>query len=222
METLAPTVEKLRERGLGGGEIRGDNGLGYAFLAACGVHRRGRADRVVFLHREWYGTARFDHPSPGTPDVLRKFFPTYSQTYTPTVIPSRNGETIDQLHDRCAYAMSHIIADLDAEVPEPKAVLLCTHAASLIAIGRVLTGNMPEDANAEDFKPFTCGLSKFVRRSGPPEQKEEEEGFERSDSISRDPITRVDWRGGNGVAGGWDCVLNGDCSFLDGGEERGW
>lgn len=34
LETLAPTVEKLEERGLGGGEIRGDNGIGYAFLAA--------------------------------------------------------------------------------------------------------------------------------------------------------------------------------------------
>jgi transcription factor C subunit 7 len=152
--------------------------------------------------------------------LLRKFFPTYSQTYRPTIIPSRNGETIDQLHDRCAYAMSRIIADLEAEEPESKAVLLCTHAASLIAIGRVLTGNMPEDANEEDFKPFTCGLSMFVRRSIPPKQKEERLGVSRSSS--GDATTRVDWRHGNGVAGGWDCVLNGDCSFLDGGEERGW
>ena len=116
--------------------------------------------------------------------------------------------------------MSRIVADLDTETPEPKAVLLCTHAASLIAIGRVLTGHMPEDVNEEDFKPFTCGLSKFVRRSIPPRQREEL--LEKSESSSEDPAADIDWRDGKGVAGGWDCVLNGDCSFLDGGEERGW
>jgi transcription factor C subunit 7 len=25
-----------------------------------------------------------------------------------------------------------------------------------------------------------------------------------------------------GVGGGWECTVNGDCSFLSGGEERGW
>ena len=113
--------------------------------------------------------------------------------------------------------MSRIIADLDAEEAKPKAVLLCTHAASLIAIGRVLTGYMPEDVNEEDFKPFTCGLSQFVRRSFPSER---EEG--RVQTCDGDSIPKIDWRNGRGVGGGWDCVLNGDCSFLDGGEERGW
>jgi len=32
----------------------------------------------------------------------------------------------------------------------------------------------------------------------------------------------LDWRDGRGVQGGWDCVVSGDCSFLSGGEERGW
>ncbi len=170
--------------------------------------------------REWYGTARFDHPSPGTPDMLRKFFPTYSQTYRPSIVPSRNGETIDQLHDRCAYAMTRIVADLDAEATEPKTVLLCTHAASLIAIGRVLTGSMPDDVNEEDFKPFTCGLSKFVRRVAPPQA--EGKHIEIWDSGKGGSMPRIDWKNGKGVGGGWNCVLNGDCSFLDGGEERGW
>ena len=116
--------------------------------------------------------------------------------------------------------MSRIIADLDTEGSEPKAVLLCTHAASLIAIGRALTGKMPEDVNEEDFKPFTCGLSKFVRR--PIQPRQEGEPLEPLESGSRGPATNVDWRDGKGVGGGWDCVLNGDCSFLDGGEERGW
>lgn len=35
-------------------------------------------------------------------------------------------------------------------------------------------------------------------------------------------VPLADWKGGKGVAGGWDCVINGNCNHLDGGEERGW
>lgn len=35
-------------------------------------------------------------------------------------------------------------------------------------------------------------------------------------------VPKADWRAGKGVAGGWDCVINSDCSHLEGGEERGW
>lgn len=81
---------------------------------------------------------------------------------------------------------------------------------------------MPEDVNAEDFRPFTCGISKFVRRgvgsAAAPETGEHEvEKWQLGM-----PIPHVDWEGGKGVANGWDCVMNGDCSHLDGGEERGW
>lgn len=30
------------------------------------------------------------------------------------------------------------------------------------------------------------------------------------------------WKRGVGVRGGWTCEVNSDCSFLSGGEERGW
>lgn len=36
-----------------------------------------------------------------------------------------------------------------------------------------------------------------------------------------DPIPNTNWRG-HGLFGGWDHVVNGDCSFLSGGEERNW
>ncbi|KAI9814229.1 MAG: hypothetical protein M1827_003395 [Pycnora praestabilis] len=196
LQTLTPVVEKLGAVSKGGG-IRGENGIG-----------------------EWYGTARFDHPSPATPSLLRTFFPTYSLTHTPAIIPSTNGETIVELHDRTAYALSCIIADLDAEPDQPKTLLLCTHAATLIALGRALTGRMPEDSEEVDFKPFTCGISKFVRRKGPVRDQEPEIKIWLSGQGNKIPM--VDWRGGKGVGGGWDCVINGDCSFLKGGEERGW
>lgn len=80
---------------------------------------------------------------------------------------------------------------------------------------------MPADVNAEDFRPFTCGISKFVRRQGPSTEAGAG-GRELGKWVLGMPIPEVDWRGGKGVARGWDCVVNGDCSHLDGGEERGW
>lgn len=81
---------------------------------------------------------------------------------------------------------------------------------------------MPVDMNAEDFRPFTCGISKFVRRSDGAGATPETMEHEVEKWQLGVPIPNVDWRGGKGVASGWNCVMNGDCSHLDGGEERGW
>ena len=97
------------------------------------------------------------------------------------------------------------------------AILICTHAACLIAIARVLTGHMPSDIYDHDFKTFTCGISKFQRRKTSPTKNQA--------SAHRDvevPVSHSEWRNGRGVAGGWDCVVNSNCAHLAGGEERGW
>ena len=140
-------------------------------------------------------------------------FPRYDTEYSPTIIPSVNGESIADLHDRIAYALHAIIKRSDEE--GVKAIIICSHAASILAIGRALTGRMPDDIEQQDFKPFTCGLSKFNRKSldGHKDVKQWKEG---------DDIPRIPWKNGAGVGGGWNCELNGDCSFLSGGEERGW
>ncbi|OLN93985.1 Transcription factor tau 55 kDa subunit [Colletotrichum chlorophyti] len=106
---------------------------------------------------EWYGSAPFEHPTPASPNVLKPMFPHFDDTYQSAVVPSRNGETIDQLHDRVAAAVQAIVEQCDAE--GKRAVVLCSHAATIIALGRVLTGKMPENVDAEDFRAFTCGLS---------------------------------------------------------------
>lgn len=81
---------------------------------------------------------------------------------------------------------------------------------------------MPEDIDTEDFRTFTCGISKFVRRgSGTAASPETREREVEKWQLGM-PIPHVDWQGGKGVADGWDCVMNSDCSHLDGGEERGW
>jgi transcription factor C subunit 7 len=96
----------------------------------------------------------------------------------------------------------------------------------MIAIGRVLTGNMPEDETVEDFKCFTASLSKFVRRSTNDSGGGDGEAFAAVRGTwnpdKAEDVPDVKWRGGVGVGGGWECEVNGDCSFLSGGEERGW
>ena len=129
--------------------------------------------------------------------------------------PASYGESIDELHDRLALALQTIIAQVDAEAGSsaPRTLIICGHAAPIIASGRVLTGQMPEDSSVEDFHCYTAGLTKFIRRKEAQPAVADVEGDERD---SRH------WRTNGGVAGGWDCVLNSDCSFLSSGEERGW
>ena len=103
------------------------------------------------------------------------------------------------------------------EVESDTAILICTHAASLIAIGRTLTGHMPADAYDLDFKTFTCGISKFQRRKVTPAGDQKNAHREADVAVAQN-----EWRDGRGVAGGWNCVMNSDCTHLDGGEERGW
>ena len=90
-----------------------------------------------------------------------------------------------------------MVKDVDREDPDGAiTVLICGHAAQIIATGRALTGRLPDDLDEDDFQCFTCGLSRFERRG--------------------------DRTGGVGVGGGFECVLNSDCGHLSTGEERGW
>lgn len=189
------------------------------------------------MYSEWFGpTTFFDHPSHPTPSTVQKHFPSIvsrKTKYTPLLHPSTRGETIAQLHNRVATALEGIIADVDAEIAvleatlpaeqrTSKSVLICAHAAPLIAMGRVLTGRMPEDSSEEDFYVFTAGMSTFKRR----ESREKDESRPRTLLAEGTKFVRAGgvpaWEGGRGVGGGWDCVKNGDCTFLSDGPERGW
>ncbi|GLB06389.1 hypothetical protein AtubIFM57258_001694 [Aspergillus tubingensis] len=197
---------------------------------------------------EWFGpTTFFHHPTPAPASVLSTHFPTilpsqHEHTYKPILHPSTRGETIAQLHDRVATTLSALITSVDEEISTiekslppaqrtSKAILICAHAAPLIAMGRALTGIMPGDTSVEDFKVYTAGVSTFVRRRGGEGESVREDGEEVGDGGELAPGTEVlldggvkvpDWKGGKGVAGGWECVKNGDCGFLSGGAERGW
>jgi transcription factor C subunit 7 len=165
---------------------------------------------------EWYGLARFDHPSPAPPELLHSFFPRVRTAYNPVIVPSTKGEPIAEIHDRVAYALARIIEACDEEWRTEgkgvKTVLLVGHAASNIAMGRALVG----DPNA-DVKTGTCSLSVYRRRSPSPVVR-----APLPVPSEETPIPETGWRGGRGVGGGWVQVLNGDCGFLTNGEERNW
>jgi transcription factor C subunit 7 len=186
---LAEQLKKQRDRGL---DIHGEPGLG-----------------------EWYGMHRTGDPVPASPEVLKSFFPMYSQTYKPIWVPDSKGECIRELHDRAAYTLAGIIQTLDKDPTAPKSILICTHAATFMALSRALTGRFPDDISAQDFYPWTASLSTFKRRTSV-------EITAQLDSQAGDALPDLNWRNGNGVGGVWECVINGDCSFLSGGEDRGW
>ena len=149
--------------------------------------------------------------------MLGALFSSWCGSYRSSSGPPGNGESIDQLHDRCARTLANIIRRVDEqERHEDVSLLICTHAAPLIAMGRVLTGYMPEDTAEQDFKTFTCGILLFERRSSGRNQGV----IDNSITDGRSPP--VDWKDGKGLEGGWDCVLNGDCRHLTGGQERAW
>lgn len=201
LQTLLPTtnglVERQKQSGKGQVKVNVEPGLG-----------------------EFYGLARFDHPSPASMQVLHTHFEHLASEPEPILVPSTKGESTPQLHDRLAYTLHHLIARADADPSGPRSLLICTHAAAMISIGRALTGKMPEDERDDDFNCFTCSFSRFERRQGgEAEALDGQQDWKTSDA---DHIPNIGWRGGKGVQGGWDCIVNGDCSFLAGGPERGW
>ncbi|KAI1340505.1 phosphoglycerate mutase-like protein [Xylariaceae sp. FL0016] len=128
--------------------------------AGAGATFRTRVEKGL---SEWYGLAHFDHPTSAPLGELQKHFSHIDANYASILTPPRKGETITQLHDRVAACVQAIVTHSDQE--GKKSVLICSHAAVVIAIGRVLTGEVPTDATTDDFGAFTCGLS-IYRRQG--------------------------------------------------------
>lgn len=194
LQTIAPYVEKRRQA--------------EQMAAASGgpATPEGTLIRPEPGIGEYFGAAPFKHPKPATADVLKPMFPAYDDAYLPARTPSDQGETMTQLYSRVAATVRAIIDRSDAE--GHRAVVLCSHAAVVIALGRVLTASVPQDPSHEDFKAFTCGLGVY-RREGVAILAEtaDTNGTETGYEVGR---------------GDWTCELNSDCSFLSSGAERGW
>ena len=117
-----------------------------------------------------------------------------------------------------AYVLSRIIAELDATLlaKVPQSIVISSHAAPIIAIGRVLTGRMPQDPTEPDFDTYTCSISKFQRKS-------REDWIQSQREKGGELYSKVEWKEGRrGVGGGWECQLNASVSHLPNGGERNW
>jgi len=203
LQTLAPGAKKLFDAGesLIGGRIRVENGVS-----------------------EFFGHApHFDHPSPAPLSELRNdHFPDLLEaSYEPLLIPSLRGETIEGLHKRIAFVIHNIIEACEKDENDPKAILICTHAAVMIALGRVLTGMMPDDVSEDDFHCYTASLSMYRRKTATSPNTAEFTSVVKWKPGTPSLVPNPEWRR-SGVAGGWTCVKNSDTSFLSGGAERGW
>jgi transcription factor C subunit 7 len=194
LQTIAPFVELHRQQPQAGA------------AAASSAVRTIRPEHGL---GEWFGSAHFEHPRPASPEMLKAMFPALDLGYAPAVTPDSKGESLDQLYERVSASLHAIIERCDAE--DRRAVVLCSHAAVVIALGRVLTGEMPPSPDVDDFRAFTCGLSVYRR------DPETAGHRTRMSSSTADPAGSE-----NHTLGGWTCELNSDCSFLAAGAERGW
>lgn len=130
------------------------------------------------------------HPRPPLAALLQPHFPRVAaDAHTPLLFAPQTGESHQGLHDRAASFLRLLIAHLEKERPEAKTILLVSHAATVIALGRALMQDRQRDVRAG-----TCSLSCYTRKAGS------------SSSMSEG-------------LGQWECKLNGDCSFLTGGEQ---
>ncbi|OAQ70392.1 RNA polymerase III transcription initiation factor complex component [Pochonia chlamydosporia 170] len=170
--------------------------------------------------REWFGSAPFDHPEPAAPGILKAMFSSYDEKYVSTVRPSTKGETLDQLQERITKALRGIIQQCDAD--GTRAIVLCSHAAVIILIGRILTGVIPDSVDVDDFHAYTCGLSVYNRIPRGAAKGNNNISDSRDDRHSHSPPYSTPDTSKVNMIGGWDCELNSDCSFLSGGAERGW
>lgn len=121
-------------------------------------------DLEVYLENgvgEWYDRDREDHPSPAPVSVMKRLFPdVVKEDYEPVLRVPTSGETMEELHSRCREALGKLMAELQNE-PAIKTILIVTHAAPKIAIGRALTGN----AN-EEIRTGVCSVDKFTLLDG--------------------------------------------------------
>ena len=85
------------------------------------------------LNSEFFGRADFEHPAPPDLNILNRHFQSLDQGYVSVHIPPAKGEWLSELHQRVAKALMKIVTDLDNDPEQPKTVLICTHAATMVS-----------------------------------------------------------------------------------------
>lgn len=112
---------------------------------------------------EWlYPVKRGRHPRSLPASQLSTWFPHIkpSNRDCSLLYPTQKGETSAEFHERVKEVVARIIDKLDRE-GVVETVLLSTHAATSIAIGRALVGD-----SEREIRAGTCAVGKYVRKEG--------------------------------------------------------
>ena len=79
------------------------------------------------------------HPRPGNPRDLEPFFPgCINLDYSSTLYAPRTGELLRGIQDRADLFAEAFPARIEAELPDVTSVVLFSHAATVIALGRAV------------------------------------------------------------------------------------
>lgn len=110
-------------------------------ITSCRPPDADRADSVLMRTR--YSPVNADsglHPRPGNPPDLAPFFPgMINLDYTSTVYAPRNGELLREIQDRADLFAEAWPARIEAEMPDVRSVVVFSHAATVIALGRAVS-----------------------------------------------------------------------------------
>ncbi|KAF8591885.1 phosphoglycerate mutase-like protein [Ramaria rubella] len=115
---------------------------------------------------EWYspvvpGTGL--HPIPPPAESLATSLPSLridASAWKPTWIPSRKGESVEQVHDRCQGFLRAFVSRVEQlSVGKHTRILLVSHAATVIALTRELLGD-----RTLPLRIACCSLTTLVRQ----------------------------------------------------------
>ncbi|SPO24441.1 related to TFIIIC subunit, 55 kDa (transcription initiation factor) [Ustilago trichophora] len=126
---------------------------------------------------EWFSTVVPEtgiHPSPARAAYMKEFVPELSLSWTPLLYPDNNGESISELHVRARRILS-LIQERCEQLGVTR-VLICSHAATIIAMGRVLLNDDADGKRTTFIGAGTASLSKYTRGAKQGEWKQELNG----------------------------------------------
>ena len=156
---------------------------------------------------EWYKPDRNIIPIPADVETLQTFFPDMiNPDWEPSIVPSSQGETEEEIFERCHKFWPKFIANVERRFPEVTAIMLVTHAAAKAALGMNLlkfpNARMPIDMEGTIMRNGSCSMDRY-------------DLIEEDDSSPND--AEVDFYKRN-----WKMNMNGNVSYLSRGEEMHW
>ncbi|CCH58975.1 hypothetical protein TBLA_0B01320 [Henningerozyma blattae CBS 6284] len=189
----------------------------------------------VYLEKgvgEWYKPDRPTIPIPADLETLKKLFPGHddrsilseSSEWVPGsgIIPSDQGETADELYERCKKFWPIFIKRVEEQFNQVETILIVTHAASKIALGMSLMGYSRYDDELEEggyIRSGSCSLDKYelikdYQVGMVDDEGDDDEGDESLEN-GEDRIVPFEKRR-------WRMTMNGNTEFLKKGEEMNW